>query len=64
MEWMTRTDVVLLAFAAYVAGMSLVRMMKRRHDAVVADVKRQVESHRTHGKKRHHAPENSNRGAE
>jgi hypothetical protein len=46
MNWMTRTDIILLAIAAYVAIMTLVRMMKRRHDDVVADVQRQVETHR------------------
>ena len=46
MEWMTRSDAVLLAFAAYVAVMSLVRLMQRRRDQVVADVQRQVEEHR------------------
>jgi hypothetical protein len=35
-----------MAFAAYVAVMTLVRMMKRRRDQLVADVQRQVESHR------------------
>jgi hypothetical protein len=63
MEWMTRTDVVLLAVAVYVAVMALVRLMKRRHDEVVADVKRQVEHHRKKPKKRQHADDQQNRGA-
>jgi len=46
MDWMTRTDLLLLAIAAYVAVMTLVRMMQRRRDQVVADVQRQVEAHR------------------
>jgi hypothetical protein len=46
MDWLTRTDVLLLAVAAYVAVMSLVRMMQRRRDQVVADVQRQVAAHR------------------
>ena len=32
--------------AAYVAVMTLVRLMKRRRDEVVADVQRQVDAHR------------------
>jgi hypothetical protein len=43
---MSRSDLILLAVAAYVAVMALVRLMKRRHDQVVADVQRQVEAHR------------------
>jgi hypothetical protein len=46
MNWLTRADVMLLAVAAYVAVMTLVRMMQRRRDQVVADVQRQVEAHR------------------
>ena len=49
MAWMTRTDIILLAIAAYVAVMSLVRLMKRRHDELVADVQRQVQAHRKRG---------------
>jgi hypothetical protein len=51
MEWMTRADVLLLAIAAYVAVMTLVRMMQRRRDQVVADVQRQVEAHRKRAKR-------------
>jgi uncharacterized membrane protein len=46
MEWLTRSDVVLLAVAAYVAIMTLVRMMRRRHDELVADVQKQINAHR------------------
>ena len=46
MAWLSRTDFVLLLIAAYVAVITLVRLMKRRHDEVVADVQRQVEAHR------------------
>lgn len=60
MVWMTRTDIILLAIAAYVAVMSLVRLMKRRHDELVADVQRQVHAHR-HTKKR--APQIDGRDA-
>jgi hypothetical protein len=45
MDWLSRTDVVLLLIAAYVAVITLIRLMKRRHDEVVADVQRQVEAH-------------------
>jgi hypothetical protein len=46
MQWLTRSDMILLLIAAYVAVITLVRLMKRRHDEVVADVQRQVEAHR------------------
>jgi hypothetical protein len=51
MEWLSRADVILLAIATYVAVMTLVRMMQRRHDELVADVKRQVEAHRKRPKR-------------
>lgn len=43
---MSRTDIILLAVAAYVAVMALVRLMKSRRDALVADVQRQVDARR------------------
>jgi hypothetical protein len=46
MEWLTRSDVVLLAVAGYVAIMTLVRMMKQRHDTLVADLEKQISAHR------------------
>jgi hypothetical protein len=46
MEWMTHWDVALMLVSAYVAVMTLVRMMARRRDQVVADVERQLQSHR------------------
>ena len=52
MAWLSRTDFILLLIAAYVAVITLVRLMKRRHDEVVADVQRQVDAHRR-DKKRH-----------
>jgi len=51
MELMTRADTILLAIAAYVAVMALVRLMQRRRDAVVADVQRQVNDHRKRAKR-------------
>jgi hypothetical protein len=54
--------------AAYVAVMTLVRMMQRRHDELVADVKRQVDAHRKKHPKRAKAKvdnesDNQTRGA-
>jgi hypothetical protein len=46
MEWMNRSDMILLAMAGYVAVMTLVRLMKQRRDALVADVHRQIKAHR------------------
>jgi uncharacterized membrane protein len=46
MQWLTRSDTILLCIAAYIAVTALVRMMKRRRDQVVADVQRQVEAYR------------------
>jgi hypothetical protein len=54
MEWMSRSDVILLAIGAYVAVMALVRLMRRRRDELVADVQRQMDSHRHHGMKHHY----------
>ena len=55
---MSRTDTIMLAIAAYVAVMTLVRLMKTRRDALVADVQRQVQTRRH--KKRPHSPEDRN----
>ena len=46
MAWLSRTDFILLLIAAYVAVITLVRLMKRRNDEVVADVQRQLDAHR------------------
>ena len=46
MAWLSRTDFILLLIAAYVAVITLIRLMKRRHDQVVADVQRQVDARR------------------
>jgi hypothetical protein len=43
---MSRADVILLTVAAYVAVMTLVRLMKARREALVADVQRQVDARR------------------
>jgi hypothetical protein len=51
MEWMSRTDILLLATASYLAVMALVRLMKRRREELVADVQRQVEAHRRRKKR-------------
>jgi hypothetical protein len=43
---MSRADMILLGVAAYIAVMSLVRLMKARRDVLVADVQRQVDARR------------------
>jgi hypothetical protein len=53
MDRMNNTDIVLLAIAAYVAVMALVRLMKRRHDELVSDVQRQVAAHRKRSRHSH-----------
>jgi hypothetical protein len=51
MEWMSRTDMALLAVAAYVAVTTLVRLMKQRRDLLVDDVQRQIKAHRRAAKR-------------
>ena len=46
MGWMDNWDIVLMLFAVYVAIMALVRMMARRRDYLVADVRRQLDARR------------------
>ena len=58
MEWMSRADIVLLAVAAYVAVMALVRLMKQRRDVLVADVQRQIKVHRRIMKRQREIREN------
>ena len=48
---MSRSDMILLGIAAYVAVMALVRLMQRRRDELVADVQRQVDAHRKRPKR-------------
>ena len=50
MDWLTRWDLALLAVAAYVAVMSLVRLMRARRDQLIADVQRQVKAHKKHAR--------------
>lgn len=50
MHWLSRSDIILLLAAAYIAVMALVRLMKRRRDALVADVQRQVDARRKRGR--------------
>lgn len=52
MQWLSRWDVILLLIAAYVAVMSLVRLMRRRRDQVVAEVERQLIAQREKSKKK------------
>ena len=46
MDWLTRSDIILLAIAMYVAVMTLVRPMRQRRDVLVADVQKQVQAQR------------------
>ena len=46
MDWLTRSDILLLGSAAYVAIMTLVRLMRQRRDVLVADVQKQVQAQR------------------
>jgi hypothetical protein len=46
MDWLPRTDTVMLVVTAYVAVITLIRLMRRRRDEVITDVQRQVEAHR------------------
>ena len=52
MSWMNHWDIVLLVIATYVAVMTLVRMMLRRRDELVSDVRRQFDARRSKGKKK------------
>ena len=62
MQWLTRLDIILLAIAAYVAVMALVRLMQRRRDELVVDVQRQVDARRKRAKRAHNDDQH-NRGA-
>lgn len=59
MGWMDRWDIVLLLIAAYVAVMTLVRMMIRRRNELVTDVRRQLDARRVKGKKKSSAQQQS-----
>jgi hypothetical protein len=62
MQWLTRSDIILLAITAYVAVMTLVRLMQRRRDQLVADVQQQVNARRK--RSRHaHDDDQQDRGA-
>jgi hypothetical protein len=62
MDWMSRSDLILMGVGAYVAVMALVRLMRQRRDELVADVQRQMDAQRHHRKKRPHT-EDDNRSA-
>ena len=53
MNWLSRADVILLAITTYTAVVTLIRMMQRRRDQLVADVQRQVETHRKRARRTH-----------
>ena len=63
MDWLSRSDAVLLAVAAYVAVMALVRLMRHRRDELVADVQKQYEAHRRQRKKLQRTAGNDDRSA-
>ena len=62
MEWPSRSDIILLLIASYVAVMTLVRLMQRRRDHLIADVQQQVNARRKRGK-RVNDDDEQNRGA-
>jgi uncharacterized membrane protein len=51
MQWLSRSDTILLGVAVYFAVMALVRLMQRRRDELVADVQRQVDERRNRSKR-------------
>jgi len=50
MGWIDHWDLALLLIAAYVAVMTIVRLMARRRDQDIADVEQQLAAHRKHSK--------------
>ncbi len=62
MEWMSRSDIILLLVASYAAVMALVRLMQRRRDQLVADVQQQISARRNRGSRAAH-DDKQNRGA-
>jgi hypothetical protein len=46
MGWLDGWDIALILIATYIAVMALVRMMARRRDQLVADVRRQIDARR------------------
>jgi predicted dinucleotide-binding enzyme len=62
MEWITHADLIVLTIAAYIAVMTLVRLMKERRDVVVADVQNQIKAHQR-AKKQQRESDNENRAA-
>ncbi len=59
MQWLARSDIILLSIVSYVSLMALVRLMKRRHDELVADVQRQVHAHRRDKKRQQQVDDRS-----
>jgi hypothetical protein len=62
MDWLTRSEIILLTIAAYVAVMTLVRLMRERRDVLVADVQKQVQAQRR-AKRRQQETANQDRDA-
>ena len=61
MDWLSRSDMILLLVASYVAVKTLVRLMQRRRDQLVADVQQQIHARRKRTRRPHENDEN--RGA-
>jgi hypothetical protein len=51
MHWLSRSDIILLSIAAYVAVMALVRLMQRRREQLVDEVQQQLDARRKHPKR-------------
>ena len=60
MAWLSRTDLVMLLVTAYVAVITLVRLMRQREERLVADVQRQLEARRLEKK---HEPNKTRKAA-
>jgi hypothetical protein len=60
---MDRWDVFIILAAGYVAVMTLVRLMARRRNQVLEQVREQIEAQRPKKKKKAEEPDNKNRGA-
>jgi hypothetical protein len=63
MLWLTRSDIILLVIAAYVAMMTLVRLMQRRRDKVIGEVQQQVKAHRKRAARSAEAQQSSREAA-
>lgn len=46
MDWLSGWNLLLLVVAAYIAVMTLVRLMRRRHEQLVAEIQQQIDARR------------------